>query len=208
MSDESGAPPKAERFMIWIDGVGGYLACMAPVVTIGQAIPGSHVDIPLQADISRRHAIVRRIGEGYAIDPLHDVSVNGKPISEAAYLVDGDEIALGEKVKLRFVKKHSLSASARLDFVSRHRTQPSADGILLMAESLVIGPGAASHILCRDWPHEIVLFRRSEGLGCRSPGPLTIDGRRFEGKAALPFGAHLGGESVSLTLERLASPEI
>lgn len=207
VSDESGAL-KAERFMIWIDGVGGYLACMAPVVTIGQAIPGSHVDIPLQADISRRHAVVRRLGEGYAIDPLHEVTINGKAISEAAYLVDGDEIGLGHKVRLRFVKKHSLSASARLDFVSRHRTQPSADGVLLMAESLIIGPGTGSHILCREWPHEIVLFRRGEGIGCRTSQPLTIDGQRFEGKSPLPFGAHLGGEGISLSLERLFGREV
>ncbi len=203
VSDDSGVEPKSERFMIWIDGVGGYLGCLAPIVTIGQAIPGSHVDIPIQADLSRRHAILRRTGEGYAIDPLHDCKINGKPITEATYLLDGDEIALGEKVKLRFVKKHSLSASARLDFVSRHRTNPSADSILLMAESLVIGPQSNSHVVCREWTSDVVLFRRGDALACRSTAPISINGQPVEGKPILPFGAHLGGDGFSMTLERL-----
>jgi hypothetical protein len=202
VSDDSGTP-KSERFMLWIDGVGGYLGCMSPIVTIGQAIPGSYVDIPIQADISRRHAILRRVGEGYAIDPLHDLKINGRPIGEATYLLDGDEIALTEKVKLRFVKKHSLSATARLDFVSRHRTNPSADGVLLMAESLVLGPQANSHVICREWAGEVVLFRRPEGLACRCSVPFHIDGQAALGKPILPYGAHLGGESFSVTLEKL-----
>lgn len=203
VSDESGAPT-AERFMLWIDGVGGYMGCISPIVTVGQAIPGSYVDIPIQADISRRHAILRRVGEGYAIDPLHSLKINGGLIREATYLLDGDEIALSEKVKLRFVKKHSLSASARLDFVSRHRTSPSADGILLMADSLVLGPQSNSHVICRDWTSEVVLFRRQEGLGCRSSAPFTINGQPASGKPVLPYGAPMVGESFSITLEKLS----
>jgi hypothetical protein len=203
VSDDSGAP-NSERFMIWIDGVGGYLGCLASIITIGQAIPGSHVDIPLQADISRRHAILRRQGEGYTIDPLHDVKINGKAVSEAAYLLDGDEIGLGDKVKLKFVKKHSLSASARLEFLSRHRTIPSADGVLLMADSLILGPQPHCHVICREWPAEVVLFKRPDGLGCRSTAPLLIDGQNVAGKPKLSFGAHLGSEGISMTLEKLS----
>lgn len=203
VSDDSGTEQKSDRFMMWIDGVGGYLICLAPIVTLGQAIPGSHVDIPLQADISRRHAILRRTGEGYVIDPLHEVKINDKPITEATYLLDGDEIALGAKLKLRFVKKYALSATARLDFVSRHRTSPSADGILLMGESLLLGPHAQSHVVCRDWTGNIVFFRRPEGLGCRSTIPISINGRPVEGKSALPFGEHLSGDGFSVTLEKL-----
>lgn len=203
VSDDSGVESKSERFMIWIDGVGGFLGCLAPILTIGQAIPGSHVDIPIQADLSRRHAVLRRSGEGYAIDPLHDCKINGRLITEATHLLDGDEIALGEKVKLRFGKKHSLSASARLDFVSRHRTHPSADCVLLMAESLVIGPRSNSHVVCRDWTSDVILFRRGEALACRSTAPICINGQQMEGKPNLPFGANLTGDGFSMTLERL-----
>lgn len=202
--DSGGVEQKSDRFMVWIDGVGGYMVCQSPIVTLGQAIPGSFVEVPIQADISRRHAIIRRTGEGYVIDPLHDVQINNRPITEPTYLLDGDEIALGPRLKLRFVKKHPLSATARLDFVSRHRTSPSADGILLMADSLIMGPNSHSHVVCRDWPGDIVLFRRPEALGCRSSMPIQIGGNPVQGKTVLPFGEHLSGDGFSVTLERLA----
>ena len=49
-----GAPPK--RFLLWIDGVGGYLICLGPRVTFGQATADGSVDVPLFADVSRLHA--------------------------------------------------------------------------------------------------------------------------------------------------------
>ena len=44
------------RFMLWIDGVGGYLVCLGGRLTFGQAILDAHVDVPLVADVSRLHA--------------------------------------------------------------------------------------------------------------------------------------------------------
>ena len=45
-----------ERFLLWVDGVGGYLVSLANEIVLGQAAPGNRVDIPILADISRRHA--------------------------------------------------------------------------------------------------------------------------------------------------------
>src|SRR5205085_1968322 len=46
-------PPS--QYLLWIDGVGGYLVCLSHRVTLGQANPESVVDIPLLADVSRHH---------------------------------------------------------------------------------------------------------------------------------------------------------
>src|SRR5438093_1143339 len=46
---------RAARFMLWIDAVGGYLVCLGDEIVIGQAAPGTKVDVPIQADISRKH---------------------------------------------------------------------------------------------------------------------------------------------------------
>ena len=53
------------KFMVWVDGVGGYLACLANKVCIGQAIPGNDVELPLIADISRQHLTLERVDQGY-----------------------------------------------------------------------------------------------------------------------------------------------
>ncbi len=76
------APPSSpDRFLLWIDGVGGYLVCMGTRVNFGQAVPGSPVDVPLVADVSRMHATLSRDGEGYVLEAVRALQVNGKPVT-------------------------------------------------------------------------------------------------------------------------------
>ncbi|MFN0017616.1 MAG: FHA domain-containing protein [Pirellulaceae bacterium] len=197
--------PRAPRFLLWIDGVGGYLVCLGDEVVIGQAYPGSKADMAIQADISRRHVKVRREGEGYILDPLHErVKVDGKPVSSPMLLSDGDELELGEGVRLRFRKPHVLSASARLEMVSHHRTQPHVDGILLMAESCVLGPKWQNHVVCREWKGDVVLFRQEEKLFCRAMESIEIDGKLHDGRGRLAPNSHVLGTDFSLTIEPVA----
>ena len=81
---------------------------------------------------------------------------------------------------MAFRRPHALSATARLDFLSNHRTQPSADAVLLMAESCILGPGRHCHVVCRDWPREVILFRQDNELYCRAAGGLEIDGIAYK----------------------------
>ena len=191
------------RFMLWVDGVGGYLVCLPDTVTLGLATPGNMVDIPIMGDLSRQHARLRR-EDGYVIEPLQAVRVNGRLIREITNLSDGDEIELGEGVRLRFRQPHALSATARLEFLSRHRTQPSAAGVLLMAESCVMGPKWQDHVVCREWAHDVVLFRRDERLFCRALEPLEVNGRRCEGQTPVAPGAHVEGNDFSFCLQQVA----
>src|SRR5260370_29202771 len=51
---ENGAarPAPQQRFLLWIDGVGGYLGCLANRVTLRQAPPDAHLRNPLFARVS------------------------------------------------------------------------------------------------------------------------------------------------------------
>ncbi len=199
---EEAERPRGARFILWIDGVGGYLVCLSDEVIIGQSFPGSKADVGIQADISRRHVKIRREGEGYVLDPLHEkVKVDGKPALSPMLLSDGDELELGDGVRLRFRKPHVLSASARLEMVSRHRTQPHVDGILLMAESCVLGPKWQNHVVCREWKGDLVLFRQEEKLFCRAMESIEIDGQLHDGRGRLAPNSHVLGTDFSLTLE-------
>ncbi|MCA9174151.1 MAG: FHA domain-containing protein [Planctomycetales bacterium] len=188
----------ADRFLLWVDAVGGYLVCLSPDVVIGQ--PAPDVDIPLLADLSRRHAKIRRENDAYLLEPLQPVRVEGREVSTPVELHDGDELELG-KVRLRFRQPHPLSCTARLEFVTGHRTQPTADAVLLMAESCILGPGAQSHVICRDFGGDVVLFRRDGQLHCRSLAPIEVDGRRCDGASPLRSDSHIAGEDFSLSLE-------
>lgn len=195
--------PSTARYVLWIDAVGGFLVCRDDEITIGQATPGGRADVPVQADLRGRHAVIRREDEQYLIEPLGPVSVEGKKIDSSTLLSDGDEIQLGGNVHLRFRRPHPLSASARLEFTSRHRCPEAPDGVLLMAESCVLGPREANHVVCRDWSDDVVLFWQESKLFCRSGQPFEIDGQWCDGRAALRPGAHLAGEDYSLSLEEV-----
>ncbi|MHC4176980.1 MAG: FHA domain-containing protein, partial [Planctomycetota bacterium] len=56
---------QAERFMLWVDAVGGFWVCLADEITLGQPVRAGLADVPILADISSRHARIRRDGEGY-----------------------------------------------------------------------------------------------------------------------------------------------
>jgi pSer/pThr/pTyr-binding forkhead associated (FHA) protein len=191
------------RFVLWVDGVGGYLVCQGDVVTLGQPVQGSYVDVPVLGDISRLHATIRRLGESYVIEPTRATHVNGRAIDAATLLADGSEIELGDGVQFRFRLPNPLSRTARLDFISRHRTLPTTDGVILMAESCILGPNSGAHIVCRDWPSEVVLFPQKETLRCRAAGGFQVDGVEANGQAAITRSSQIVGEDFSLSLEKV-----
>ena len=193
-----------QPFMLWIDSVGGYWVCLADELVIGQPGNGaaeSGVDIPILADISSRHARIRRDGEGYMIDALRDVRVAGRTVEKTEILGDGSRIEIGPSVKLQLRRTHPLSLSARLDFVSRHRTQPAADAVLLLADSCVMGPRPQSHVICRDWTKEVILFRHDEKMICHATGRFEIDGVAYRNRGPLHANARVAGDGFSFSLE-------
>ena len=188
------------RFLLWIDAVGGYWVCGGDEVMIGQPSPGDDVDLPILADLSRRHAIVRRDGEGYLLQPLREVRLNGVVQTTPVWLTNGSVIEMGA-VRLQFTRPHPLSATARLDFLSRHRTSPPTDGVLLLAETCVLGPRASSHVVCRNWTQEIVLHRQGDQLFCRGPSEMQIGGVPAAGRGVLDLNARVTGGDFSFSLE-------
>ncbi len=173
------SPRKPERFVLWIDSVGGFLVCLREEIVIGQPGCGSEVDVPVMADVSRRHARIRRDGEGYLLEAWREVRVDGQAVRAAAPLVDGCRIELGRGVLLKFTRPNALTTTARLELLSRHHTEPRTDGVLLMADSCILGPKRHSHVVCPLWREELILYRHGGELYCRTAGELEIDGVRY-----------------------------
>ncbi|HET6884466.1 MAG TPA: FHA domain-containing protein, partial [Pirellulales bacterium] len=181
-----------DRFLLWVDGVGGYLVCTRDEVTLGQPVPEAQVDVPILGDLSRRHAKIRRDGEAYLIEPRRPVRLDGRSIDRSTALADGVVIELGN-VRLRFRRPHPLSGTARLEFVTPHRTQPAADAVLLMAESCILGPNAQSHVTCGDWSRDLILYRQADELYCRRSGRFQVDGQAATDSGALTLKSQISG---------------
>ncbi len=104
-------------------------------------------------------------------------------------------------MRLGFRRPHALSATARLDFLSHHRTEPTVDAVLLMADTCVLGPKPHSHVVCRDWPEEIILCRHEGGLYVLSRGAFEVDGTRGRDRVRIGHCSRVVGPHFSLSLE-------
>ena len=192
-----------ERLLLWIDAVGGFLVCLDDHVTLGQPTPGGQIALPIMADISRRHAVIRRDGGAYVLEPVQETYLDGNKLTGSAVLTGGNVIQLGSGVRIKFSKPHALSSTARLDIESGHKTQPTADAILLMADSLLIGPSNHCHIRARDWTEDAILYRSKDEILCRTAGKLTVDNRPARIPASVTPGARIEGEEFSLCAEKV-----
>lgn len=204
---------RLERFLLWIDAVGGYFVTSRNEAILGQAHGSSGIDYPIQADLRPHHARVFRREGDWFVEPIRNaagpapVFVEGRKIDASVHLGDGDELLLGESTLLRFRQPHPYSASATIEIVSRHRTSPHTEGLLLLAETAILGPDWNSHIVCRRFSEKLVLIARGDSLRLRGSGPIYRDRQRFEGICELEGDCRITGEGFSMSLESLARDE-
>ena len=201
------AGPKG-RFLLWVDAVGGYLVCLDDRIVLGRAGPDSHADVPLMGDLSRNHATLVRNGEGYLLQAHHASFVNGKPVVDQAVLHDGDVIRLGSTVELEFRQPSPVSATARLSILSRHRLPLAVDGVLLMAETCIVGEALQAHIPAPALKNPVVLYRQAGALWCRAVGAFDVDGRTCASRAPLTLQSSVLGDGFSFSLEPLGNQPV
>ncbi|MCI0683984.1 MAG: FHA domain-containing protein [Gemmataceae bacterium] len=191
------------RHVLWIDGVGGFLLCLAPRVTLGHANARPKPDLPLLADVSRLHAALQRDAEGYSLEAFRAAQVNGRE-AERATLRSGDRITLGPSCQFLFAQPLPVSASARLDLVSGHRLTYPVNSALLMADTLVLSGGTRGHVTVPGLPQPIIVFRQQETFALRYDGAIDVEGSARNGRAPLEPGRTVQIGDVSLSLERVS----
>jgi hypothetical protein len=192
-----------QRFLLWVDSVGGYLVVTGDEVVLGQPAGGSPIAVPIRADLSRRHVVLRRERGSYVLDPLGPTRLDGQTLQGPTVLANRHEIELGQGVRFEFTRPHALSATARLVPLSHHRTEPRSDAVLLMADSCVLGRGSHSHIRCNSWSSEIVLISRGGELSCRSTSPISVDGVEEAGPRLLRPNSRIEGDNLGISFEPL-----
>ncbi len=196
----AGAAPLPKKFLLWVDGVGGYLVCLSNRVTFGQATAEGPVDVPLFAEVSRTHAEVTRDGEGYVIESGRGIRVNGGEVKRAV-LAAGDRVTLGSSCQFLFHKPVPISSSSRLELTSGHRLPVAVDGVLLMGNELILGLGPETHVEVPGLSEPILIYRSKDGLGVRVPGKFTIDDQHCADRAALPLPAVVSCDAITFAIE-------
>lgn len=210
----TGSQPATDRYIAWIDGVGAWLILTGPSVSIGRvngnvsplvkaSSKEQEADISLVANLSRDHASIQRVDENYVLKPKSSVQIQGRPISFDTVLPDSCEMTLGDSVRLSFSIPTPLSATAKLTFASEHRPRTSVDGVILMAETCLLGPSGSDHILCRNWSKTVVLVQTSSGIVAKSKQEFQIGGRQAEANDAVSNGQVVSGDDFRFRLEPL-----
>ncbi len=190
-------------FMLWIDGVGAWMLCLQPTVTIGGPAIREQADISLMANLSRLHATITRIEEDWFIEPHGHTQVARREITRRTPLRSNTTITLAERVELRFRQPTALSATGVLDFVSDHRPAQTVDGIVLIHETCLLGPGPENHVVCSDWPDSLVLFQRQGTWRCKSRMNLAVDGRFVTDAHEVKAGSVITGDDMRLRIEAI-----
>jgi hypothetical protein len=188
------------RFVLWVDGVGGYLVCLGQRVGLGQATGQLPVDVPLHADVSRLHAEITRDAEGYSLESGREVLVNGNATTRTA-LCHGDRVTLGATCQFHFQQPVPISPTASLALVSGHRLPLAVDAVLLMAEYIILGPTAPVHVLVPGARSNIVISRSKTGLALKYPGAFKIDQQSHRDRAPLPLPCSVSSDTFSFALE-------
>ncbi len=190
------------RFLLWVDGVGGFLVCLAPRISLGQAGLERSVDVPIYADLSRFHACLIRDPEGYLLEGPRHILVNGMPVEGRQWLSVQDRITLGRSCQFIFQCPVPISTTALLQLVSGHRMPLGVDGVLLMAENVILGPGQGSHVAIPSLSQPIILTRAaSDQLRVSFPGRYCMDGQTVEGQQPLSLGTNVWDDHFSFAVE-------
>ncbi len=200
MTADSASPQNG--FTLWIDRVGAIRVYLQPELTIGGPAFGDQAaDISLMANISRKHATLTREKDTWSIEPHATTQIGEQKIEAKRSLRSDAKIRLGDRVELQFRVPTALSSTAVLDFVSSHRPAQTVDGIVLVHENCLLGPGPENHIVCPDWPDSLVLFRREEKWHCKSRMNLAVDGDIVTDSHEVRTGSVIVGDEFRMRIE-------
>lgn len=187
--------------VLWIDGVGSWLLWFLPEFSLGGGgQENRQVDLPIMANLSRRHLVLRRLDDLYQVMPVGTVSIDGEALAGNRWLAAHESLLLGTDVQLEFVRPNALSGSAVLRFASHHRPLERVEGVVLMEENCLLGPGQGVHIPCVDWPQPIAFFRREGHLWCRADPSVQIDGVPVTRSMPVGTGSTVSGKNWRLSV--------
>ncbi len=189
-----------QAWLLWVDGAGGFLILLTSEVSIGGPASEDQAMIGVQADLHRREAQVLRSGGEYFVQALDGaVSVEGQNRADQdrqpLALRSRDTFTLGRDTEVLFARPHPLSASARLSLAGHGRLRPHVDAVLLLDDTLIVGPTDDCHVRVPHAEGALVLVRQPRqwqlkpllGPGIQSSGTQSsgqwqtlTPGQRFE----------------------------
>jgi hypothetical protein len=143
-------------------------------------------DICVRADWPRRAGTIQRSGSDYFWQGTSDAD-------DLMLITGGNPLPITGSATVTMQQPSPLSNSATLKLDPPHRFNDHVDGVVLVNETLLIGPQPDCHVRCHQSPDRAVLTRR---------------GKRWLGKVGtssdfeeIPLGRRIKLHSLAMTLE-------
>ena len=201
--DEAGPGSMPKQFYLFIDGVGAWLVCLNSRLILGQATGETPVDVPLFADVSRIHACLIRDEESWVMESTASAKTASGTV-QRKILETGDPISLGQTCGLTFEQNVPGCLTARLVLTGSRRLPMAVDGVILMADMLVCGPGSRVHISIPSIKQPLYLVRQQNQLWVQWKGPFRINGEPVMDRAPLPMCGSVTSEDFTFAIEPVA----
>lgn len=194
-----------DAFLLLVDGGGSFLVHRGDRVSIGRSAASNPADIPLNADLSERHANVARVEDDYFFFGSKDVEIGGRLVRQQL-LRTGDRIVMGKKAKLRFQVPSRKSATAVLDLSETTKMPRDVRRVILLKQHATIGNGSSAHIRCMAADTPLVIYEKSDGLYIRRRG----NGHNDTDPVRLEMGEPIEFAGVGLVIQpwRAANPGV
>ena len=174
------------RWRLWVDGCGGYLLMTGVRWSVGGLSRASTVDICVQADWPRLAGQISRRGADYFWQ-------GQRAADQKILLTDGTHVPVDGSALMTLGKPSQLSDTAVLSLNGPHRFDQHVDGVVLVRETILVGPGSDCHLRCRDASDRVVL--QLKGNQWYAKAGLLGDFQRLE------VGSRVVLQSLAMTLE-------
>ena len=178
--------PPASRWRLWIDGCGGYLLLTGLQWGVGGLSRESNADICVQSDWPRLAGQISRQGADYFWQ--------GRSSSDSKILlIDGMPVPVQGSALMVLGKPSQLSDTVVLSLNAPHRFDQHVDGVVLVRETVLVGPGSDCHLRCREASDRAILQLKDNQWYAKAG--LLGDFQRLE------VGQRVVIQSLAMTLE-------
>jgi tetratricopeptide (TPR) repeat protein len=197
-----GSDSLPSRFVMQIDGVGGFLVFRDPRVSIGPISSSARPMLCLMTDPNTPVIVIERVEGDYFVRSQTPIEVNGKSVGEAM-LRDGDRITLSPRCVLRFHLPNPASTTALLTISGARLNRPDIRQIVLMDRDILIGPYTNNHVRTDQLKDAIALFAQNGRLLCRAGESIFVDGRSLDPSVGLAVDKRVEIGKLSMVVARL-----
>jgi hypothetical protein len=151
----SKVPPPAPRWRLWIDGCGGFLLLSGKNWSVGGLSHGTSADVCVRADWPRFAGTIALEGGDYFWQEARS--------SARRQLINREQpLPIPGSATISLQQPSSLCDSAVLTLNRPHRFDQHVDGVVLVNETLLVGPSADCHIRFRESTDRAVITRRDD----------------------------------------------